>query len=172
MFSILSAIFFACDQGNDATTAKSEPTTQKITPTPSPTTSGSSGTVSDDTVVVTWEGGSLSYAKATEPVQGKLKQMLGDYLTEKYQLERQALDQALSEQLLEAEYKKQGLGSIEELLKKEFQTNDILLNTIHEYCDKSDINNIRLKVFRRSSLKFKKNSLDIPLDKNAATYPI
>ena len=62
MFSILSAIFFACDQGNDATTAKSEPTTQKIAPTPSPTTSGSSGTVSDDTVVVTWEGGSLSYA--------------------------------------------------------------------------------------------------------------
>ena len=38
--------------------------------------------------------------------------------------------------------------SVEELLKKEFQTNDILLNTIHEYCDKSDINNIRLKVFR------------------------
>ena len=46
--------------------------------------------------------------------------MLGDYLTEKYQLERQ-LDQAINEKLLEAEYK-QGLTSIEELLKKEIES--------------------------------------------------
>ena len=78
--------------------------------------------MSDDTVVATWNGGTLSYGQATEPVQGKLKQMLGDYLTEKYQLERQSLDQALNEQLLEAEVKKQGLASIEDLLKKEIES--------------------------------------------------
>ena len=43
--------------------------------------------------------------------------MLGDYLTENT-MERQSLDQAINEKLLEAEYKKQGLTSMEELLKK------------------------------------------------------
>ena len=120
MLSIFTVLFFACGEKPANTDANS--TTSETTPAPAPVTSGSSSSISDDTVVVTWSGGQLSYAQATEPVQGKLKQMLGDYLTEKYQLERQSLDQAINEKLLEAEYKKQGLTSIEELLKKEIES--------------------------------------------------
>ena len=125
MLSIFTALFFACGEkpaNTDGASATTSETATKTTPAPAPATSGSSGSVSGDTVVVTWNGGELSYAQATEPVQGKLKQMLGDYLTEKYQLERQSLDQAINEKLLEAEYKKQGLTSIEELLKKEIES--------------------------------------------------
>lgn len=121
MFTLFSALFLACNSQGDESSTNTKAETKTV-PAPTPSTSGTSGAVSDDTVVATWNGGTLSYGQATEPVQGKLKQMLGDYLTEKYQLERQSLDQALNEQLLEAEVKKQGLASIEDLLKKEIES--------------------------------------------------
>lgn len=70
-------------------------------------------------VAAYWEGGSLSYAEVTTPMQSQLDQMLSEYLMGRYDAEYQAAQQLMDEKIIEAEAKKRGMAAIEDLLKAE-----------------------------------------------------
>jgi protein-disulfide isomerase len=81
-----------------------------------------------DKVVATWDGGSLTYTEGTKLATGQLVQMKAEYLTNKHKTETSSIEQSIMEKLFEAEVKKQGLSSQEELLKKEVEEKAVSAN--------------------------------------------
>lgn len=106
--------------------ACNEPTaggaTARVVPAPGPAPAAlvAPANASEPTAVAAyWDGGSLSYAEVTAPMQGQLDQMLSEYLMSRYDTEYQAAEQKMDEAILNAEAKKRGLPALEELLKVE-----------------------------------------------------
>jgi protein-disulfide isomerase len=111
MTTILISLLLACfDQQSSST-----PVANAAAPTTTSTND------SDNSVVATWDGGSITYAEGTKLATGQLVQMKAEYLTNKYKTETNSIEQTIMEKLFEAEMKKQGLSSQEELLKKEVE---------------------------------------------------
>ena len=118
MTSLLLTLFLACgektqENASASATANAAPPAQ---------TNASEANTSDDAVVATWNGGSMKYGEALEPAKGRLAQMRGEYLQNRYDLERQSLEQAIIEKILEAEAAKKNLASTEDLLKQEIES--------------------------------------------------
>jgi protein-disulfide isomerase len=72
-------------------------------------------------IVATWDGGSLNYTDGTKMAKGQLVQMEADYLTNKYNAEKNSIEQVIMEKLFEEEMKSNNYSSQEELLKKEVE---------------------------------------------------
>jgi len=72
-----------------------------------------------DTVVVTWDGGTLTRTDLEEYVGVQLIQLEAEYLNQRYEAERGGLDELLSEKLLELEAKAGGHEDVDALLKAE-----------------------------------------------------
>ncbi len=76
---------------------------------------------SPDTVVASWDGGQITYQEVSEVIKNQLIQMEVEYLSNRYSTETSALDQLLTEKLLEEEAKSRGLDGIEALVKIEIE---------------------------------------------------
>ena len=118
MTSLFLSLFLACGEKTQDNAQSSATSTANA----APAAPAQETTTSDDAVVATWNGGSMKYGEAIEPAKGRLSQMKGEYLQNRYDLERQSLEQAIVEKLLEAETTKKGLPSTEELLKAEIES--------------------------------------------------
>jgi protein-disulfide isomerase len=113
--TLLLSLLLACGEQNTSQTAVAAPPAPAAAAEPAAAEPGSS------TTVAKWKGGQLSYGEATEQVKGQLVQMKAEYLTNRYNLESGSLQQKLDEALFEAESKKRGMASIEDLLKVEVE---------------------------------------------------
>ena len=71
--------------------------------------------------VAKWDGGTLTYEAGTAAAAGQLKQMKAEYLSNKYSAEKASIEQAVIEKLLDAEAKKGGYKTTEDLLKVEIE---------------------------------------------------
>jgi protein-disulfide isomerase len=78
-------------------------------------TTGTTG----DTVVATWEGGSLTYAELEAELGAQLVQLEAEYLNNRYQTEMAGAEQAVITKLLEEEAKAQGKPDVESYLEAE-----------------------------------------------------
>ena len=76
---------------------------------------------SPDTVVAKWNGGQITYGQLGPELKGQLIRMEVEYLTQRYQAESGAADQALVEALIEAEAKARGFANAEALLKADIE---------------------------------------------------
>lgn len=121
----LSALI-ACDGGTTAT----EETEHAVAPAPeaakpfqaaaSPTNTPG-GSVPPDTVVANWDGGQITYGELADSVRNQVTQMEVEYLTNRHNAEKGALEQMMIEALLEAEAKARGLDGAEALMKIEVE---------------------------------------------------
>jgi protein-disulfide isomerase len=71
-------------------------------------------------VVASWTGGSLSYADASKDISISLLQMQGEYLSNRYDAEMNAVDEKVNKSVAELEAKKRNI-TLEELMKKEIE---------------------------------------------------
>ncbi len=111
MLSLIVVI--ACQTGPETTSAL-------VPPGPSPVALVAPAYGAEPAAVAAyWEGGSLTYAEVTTPMQRQLDQMLSEYLMGRYDAEYQAAQQLMDERLLDAEVKKRGMAAVEDLLKAE-----------------------------------------------------
>jgi protein-disulfide isomerase len=90
----------------------------KQTPT---STKVANAATTNTSVVATWDGGSLNYDDGIKMAKGQLVQMEADYLTNKYNAEKNSIEQILMEKLFEEEIKLNKYSNQEELLKKEVE---------------------------------------------------
>lgn len=72
----------------------------------------------DAGVVASWTGGSLSYGDAKKDIDIQLLQMEGEYLSNRYDAEMNAVDDKVNRAVAELEAKKRSI-SIDDLMKKE-----------------------------------------------------
>jgi len=77
--------------------------------------------VSDDTVVATWENGSLSLVELQDSISSELAQMESEYLMQRYQTENQAAGQIALERVLQGAADARGL-TIEEMLIEDVES--------------------------------------------------
>lgn len=75
--------------------------------------------IADDTVVASWNGGQLNYGDGTKSVKGQLTQMEAEYLSNRYQLERNSVEQIAIDKILEMEAAASGKADIEALMQVE-----------------------------------------------------
>ncbi len=80
------------------------------------------GGTAPDTVVATWNGGTVTYGDLADELGVKLIQIEVEYLTNKYQTESQGLDQMVMTKILEAEAAAQGKADVDALLKEEVES--------------------------------------------------
>ncbi len=103
------------DRGAETTQASTAP---QQTAAAAATTNGSGMT--DDAVVASWNGGSVTYGDLKAEIGAHLIQMEVEYLTNRYQTESQAADQLLTQKVIEAEADKRGI-SADDLVKAEVE---------------------------------------------------
>lgn len=98
--SILTALtaLFAC---NDAASVETKPAAPVAV---------ADAASAQDSVVATWNGGSITDAQLQAKIGGQLTSMEVEYLTNRYQAITQGAEQLIVEQLLEAEAKKVGMN--------------------------------------------------------------
>jgi protein-disulfide isomerase len=108
--------------GSATATAPAAAPPASSAPASVPAASGSPAGTAASTPVASWEGGALTYGDIAGSVKGSLTKLEAEYLTNRYETESQALEQALNDKLLEAEAKKRGMASPIELLKAEVET--------------------------------------------------
>ena len=113
--TLFLSLLLACGEQNTSQSAVAAP------PAAGQAASDPSSGPAGGATVAKWEGGQLTYDEATAPVKGQLMQMKAEYLTNRYNLESGSLQQKLDEALFEAESKKRGMASLEELLKAEVE---------------------------------------------------
>jgi protein-disulfide isomerase len=121
----------AASTGEGAAAAATKPSTPPAdAPTKPPATPVASsgvaqrarnGSVSPETTVATWDGGSLTYAPVLDDVSMDLIKLESDYLNGRYEAESDAIDKQVNEQILTAEAKKQGKADVNALLKEEVE---------------------------------------------------
>jgi len=75
-----------------------------------------------DTVVATWNGGTVTYGDLADELGVQLIQIEVEYLTNKYQTEQQGLDQLVVTKILEAEAAATGKADVDALLKDEIES--------------------------------------------------
>ena len=139
LISVIFTLIFGCSQEPTATTAEQPPgTTQEVQPAPTPsvadkTTPPTPTTVAappkpkqatpqstgNDVVVGSWSGGSIKYSELYAQIEDQLAQKHAAYLLEKYNMEKEALETKIIEQILDEEAKKLGLADKEALMKQE-----------------------------------------------------
>lgn len=78
-------------------------------------------TLASDHVVARWQGGAMTYADLQAKLAGDLRNMDIEYRIERYEAQSQALDGLVTETLLDAEAKAQGLPDIDALLRREIE---------------------------------------------------
>lgn len=114
-FALLASLLMACNSPSAdtplATAAASTPKVATSTETP--------GEVTPETVVASWSGGNITYGELSEGLKTRLTKLKVDYLSEKYDTEKNGLDQMLLDKMLEAEAKKRGLPDATTLLDTE-----------------------------------------------------
>ncbi len=71
-----------------------------------------------DEVLAAYEGGTLTRADLKDYLGVTLIRLEADYRTQRFDAERNGLDEMLAEKLLEAEAVKTGAGTVEALLEK------------------------------------------------------
>ena len=116
-FMISLMLFLAC--GETPTDQASTPPTQTQPQAQVAVASPAPQLISDDTIVASWKNGELNYGEGTEPVKGQLTQMEAEYLSNRYQLERNSIEQFVVDKILEAEALAQGKADIEDLMQIE-----------------------------------------------------
>lgn len=119
----LSALI-ACDGGaSDEAAADhtaSEPEARPFQAAASPTNTPG-GSVAPDTVVASWDGGKITYGELEGQIRNQVTQMEVEYLTNRHNAEKSALEQMMIEALLEEEAKARGLDGAEALMKIEVE---------------------------------------------------
>ncbi len=98
-----------------------EPAAPMAAQAAAPVAAAPTSAMARDTVVGTWNGGTVTYGDLADELGVKLIQIEVEYLTNKYQTESQGLDQMLVEKILEAEAKAQGKPDVDALLKTEIE---------------------------------------------------
>jgi len=88
-------------------------------PTPVAAECPSNEPIPDDQVVARWEGGQLTYGQLQENIAVELRTMDIEHAVNRYDLQSQALDQKVTEALLEAEAKRLGHPSVDALVAAE-----------------------------------------------------
>jgi protein-disulfide isomerase len=111
-------LFLACQPGVDETTPEQttntvQPQAQVAVASPAPQL------IADDTIVASWNGGQLNYGDGTQAVKGQLTQMEAEYLSNRYQIERNSVEQIAIDKILEMEAAASGQANIEALMQIE-----------------------------------------------------
>ncbi len=125
-------LLVACDKSAEsgaksAPAAPAAPAPTATAAAPSAAAGGAStpgaqpGDPSPDTVIASWTGGQVTYGDLYGEVKGQLIQKEVDYLTDRWQTQAGALDQMVTEKLLEGEVKSRGLSDVPALLKVEVE---------------------------------------------------
>ena len=83
--------------------------------------SSTESSIASTDIVAKWDGGTLTYEAGTAAAAGQINQMKAEYLSNKYNAEKASIEQVIIEKLLDAEAKKGGHATTEELLKVEIE---------------------------------------------------
>jgi len=100
--------------GGNPPAATATPSSSNVAAAPAP-----GGTIAAATPVASWDGGALTYGDVTTPIASELSRLQAEYLTNRYETELGALEQALNDKILEAEAKKRKLADVKALLQAE-----------------------------------------------------
>ena len=89
-------------------------------PAPAPSAAPSYGPGADS-VVAYWKDGKMTFGELQAETDKQANKMVADYLTQRYEMELQAIDDKLNEQILGAEAKAKGAADVNALLKTEVE---------------------------------------------------
>lgn len=122
-FLALSALLSLAACESKMTEAPAAEAAKKAEPAPAAPAAATGGSKGTDpaAVVATWNGGQLTYADVEKDVKSQLIKLEVDYLTNRYQTESQATEQAVMKAVLEAEAKAKGAADVDALLKVEVE---------------------------------------------------
>lgn len=108
----------ACNQPSGAgTPSASAPAAAG--PSSSAPVSSAKGEPAPETVVATWEGGTITYGELYGDIKNELVKLEVDYLSQRYDAQSNGLQDMVLQRLLEAEAKRQGVADAGALLEKE-----------------------------------------------------
>lgn len=112
----------ACDKpAGEVSSGTGIPTAEAKGPDRTQAAAPRAGEPSADTVVASWEGGTLTYGELNKDLKSQLTKLEVDYLTQRYETQSSALQDMVLERLLEAEAKKRGLADANALLDQEIR---------------------------------------------------
>ncbi len=119
-FLLLTALVFAaCDSPPAVPASPSGPA--KAAPAgPAPAAATAPAANDAAGVVASWNGGSLNYGDARKDIDIDLLQMQGEYLSNRYDAEMNAVDEKVNKAIAELEAKKRGT-TVEDLMQKEIE---------------------------------------------------
>ncbi len=114
---LLLLAFGACDSP-PATPAAPAAAPKVAAAGPAPSAVSAPAGNDDAGVVASWNGGSLNYGDAKKDIDIQLLQMEGEYLSNRYDAEMNAVDEKVNHAVAQLEATKRGV-SLEDLMKKE-----------------------------------------------------
>ena len=118
--TMITALLFFLACGQSTTEQAAQPQANATTPQAQvAVASPAPQLIADDTVVATWNGGQLNYGEGTLSIKGQLTQMEAEYLSGRYQLEKNSVEQIAIDKILEAEATATGKANVEALMEAE-----------------------------------------------------